>query len=235
MKNFIKYRLRKDLLFENDLNKELNEVAKGLGDLSQTTGLFDTGEYLVLYDYETQVMYGMIAIYPEDGFYYIGAVAAQKGYGPLMYEMAMTKVSPMGLSADRDSSTTASAINVFKGMEKRGIKKRVIPPDSREFIKYFNKSAEDNIILNTIYFYEDKPTYNKLSQIANDYLSTIEDKDTFLDTLSKKAYKLFSTSLNESKDKKIICKNCHWHWKVSESKKEDLYLCHKCGYNNEPR
>jgi hypothetical protein len=32
----------------------------------------------------------------------------------------------------------------------------------------------------------------------------------------------------------IKCKNCNWSWKESESKKEDLYLCHKCGYNNEP-
>jgi len=45
----------------------------------------------------------------------------------------------------------------------------------------------------------------------------------------------YKPNLNESKDKKIICKNCDWSWKASESKKEDLYLCHKCGYNNEPR
>jgi GNAT superfamily N-acetyltransferase len=139
----------------------------------------------------------MIAIYPENDFYYIGAVAAQKGYGPLMYELGMTKASPKGLSADRDSSTTTAAINVFKGMEKRGVNKRVIPSDSDEFIKYFDKSPEDNIILNTIYFYEDKPTYNKLSQVANNYLSTVEDKSTVLNDLSEKAYSLFSSSLNE--------------------------------------
>jgi ribosomal protein S18 acetylase RimI-like enzyme len=177
--------------------ESLNEAAKMLNDLSLTTGLFDTGEYLVLYDYQNNVLYGMIAIYPENDFYYIGAVAAQKGYGPLMYELGMTKASPKGLSADRDSSTTTSAINVFKGMEKRGVKKRVIPSDSDEFIKYFDKSPEDNIILNTIYFYEDKPTYNKLSQVANNYLSTVEDKSTVLDNLSEKAYSLFSSSLNE--------------------------------------
>lgn len=45
----------------------------------------------------------------------------------------------------------------------------------------------------------------------------------------------YKPNLNESKDKKIICKNCDWSWKESESKKEDLYLCHKCGYNNESR
>ena len=45
----------------------------------------------------------------------------------------------------------------------------------------------------------------------------------------------YKPNLNESKDKTIKCKNCGWSWKESESKKEDLYLCHKCGYNNEPR
>ncbi len=220
-----------------NLNGEesLNESAKMLNDLSSTTGLFDTGEYLALYDYQNNILYGMIAIYPENDFYYIGAVAAQKGYGPLMYELGMTKASPKGLSADRDSSTTTSAINVFKGMEKRGVKKRVIPSDSDEFIKYFDKSPEDNIILNTIYFYEDKSTYNKLSQVANNYLSTVEDKSTVLDDLSEKAYSLFSSSLNEGEDKKIKCKNCGWSWKESESEKDDLYLCHKCGYDNTPR
>ena len=41
--------------------------------------------------------------------------------------------------------------------------------------------------------------------------------------------------LREGLDKTIKCKNCGWSWKESESSKEDLYLCHKCGYNNEPR
>jgi hypothetical protein len=216
-------------------NEPLNESAKTLNDLSVTTGLFDTGDYLVLYDYENNTLYGMIAIYPDSDFYYIGAVAAQKGFGPLMYEMGMTKIFPKGLSADRDSSTTTAALNVFKGMENRGINKRIIPSDSDEFIQYNDKSPEDNIILNTIYFYEDKSTYSRLIQIANNYLNKIEDKQRFLDDLSEKAYSLFSSSLNESEDKVIKCKNCGWDWKESESEKEDLYLCHKCGYDNTPR
>jgi 8-oxo-dGTP pyrophosphatase MutT (NUDIX family) len=32
----------------------------------------------------------------------------------------------------------------------------------------------------------------------------------------------------------ISCKNCGWNWKASESDKSDLYICHKCGYDNEP-
>ena len=240
MKNFIKNTLRNHLLSEKysnnkfTLNKPLNEVAKTINDLSPTTGLFDTGDYLVLYDYDNQIMYGMISIHPETDFYYVGAVSAQKGYGPLMYEMSMTKASPKGISPDRDSSTKQAAINIYKGMIKRGIKTKSIPPDSYDYVKYFDKSPEDNIILNTIYFYEDKPTYNKLVQIGNKYLTNIDDANEFLDDLSEKAFDLFSDSLNENIDKEIKCKNCGWHWKESQSEKEDLYICHKCGHDNTP-
>jgi DNA-directed RNA polymerase subunit RPC12/RpoP len=36
--------------------------------------------------------------------------------------------------------------------------------------------------------------------------------------------------LREALDKTITCRNC-WSWKESESDKEDLYVCHKCGFD----
>ena len=41
--------------------------------------------------------------------------------------------------------------------------------------------------------------------------------------------------LREALDKTITCKKCGWHWKESESDKKDLYICHKCGYDNTPK
>jgi 8-oxo-dGTP pyrophosphatase MutT (NUDIX family) len=38
--------------------------------------------------------------------------------------------------------------------------------------------------------------------------------------------------LRETFDEVIKCFNCGWSWKKSESDKKDLYLCHKCGYDN---
>jgi ribosomal protein L37E len=38
--------------------------------------------------------------------------------------------------------------------------------------------------------------------------------------------------LREALDKTITCRNCGWSWKESESDKEDLYVCHKCGFDN---
>jgi tRNA nucleotidyltransferase/poly(A) polymerase len=40
--------------------------------------------------------------------------------------------------------------------------------------------------------------------------------------------------LHESLDKTITCKKCGWQWKSSESSDAELYLCHKCGYDNKP-
>jgi ribosomal protein L44E len=36
---------------------------------------------------------------------------------------------------------------------------------------------------------------------------------------------------SEKKDKKIVCDNCGWSWKLSDGG-EDPYTCHKCGCNN---
>lgn len=34
-------------------------------------------------------------------------------------------------------------------------------------------------------------------------------------------------------DKKIICDNCGWSWDIADGG-DDLYICHKCGHDNEP-
>jgi hypothetical protein len=33
---------------------------------------------------------------------------------------------------------------------------------------------------------------------------------------------------------KVICDNCGWSWKISEGG-HDLYICHQCNHNNEPK
>jgi hypothetical protein len=41
------------------------------------------------------------------------------------------------------------------------------------------------------------------------------------------------SKLEDTIDESITCENCGWSWKESESEPDDLYNCHKCGYNNE--
>jgi predicted nucleotidyltransferase len=35
-------------------------------------------------------------------------------------------------------------------------------------------------------------------------------------------------------DTEVICDNCGWHWSIEDGG-DDLYVCHKCGYNNTPK
>jgi rubrerythrin len=35
----------------------------------------------------------------------------------------------------------------------------------------------------------------------------------------------------ENNEKKIICDNCGWSWKLSDGG-DDPYICHKCGHIN---
>jgi hypothetical protein len=41
--------------------------------------------------------------------------------------------------------------------------------------------------------------------------------------------------LREDTDKTITCEKCGWHWKESETTKNDMYNCHKCGKDNTPK
>jgi hypothetical protein len=45
----------------------------------------------------------------------------------------------------------------------------------------------------------------------------------------------YNPSINESIDRTIKCDNCGWSWKESTSEPDDLYNCHKCGHDNQPK
>jgi hypothetical protein len=41
--------------------------------------------------------------------------------------------------------------------------------------------------------------------------------------------------IKEAIGKNITCSECGWKWNTSESKKSDMYFCHKCGHDNKPK
>ena len=79
--------------------------------------------------------------------------------------------------------------------------------------------------------------------------TTNTNKDEDLDAIEREAYQegnmIFrnwtdsldgdiTSSINEAiVGEKIKCDNCDWNWNIKDGGK-DLYMCHKCGYNNEP-
>jgi len=111
-------------------------------------------------------------------------------------------------------------LNKFRGL---GFAKQLM----NQAIKRASRNNISKIIL--------EPEPMDLEGIDKSGLYDFYGKFGFVDSGNGKMELLISDSITESKDKKITCKNCNWSWKESESKKEDLYLCHKCGYDNTPR
>ena len=65
----------------------------------------------------------------------------------------------------------------------------------------------------------------------DDHLNNIEAEANLKGTMT---FRNWTDSLNEEiVGEKIECDNCGWSWKIAEGG-NDLFICHKCGHDNEP-
>ena len=72
---------------------------------------------------------------------------------------------------------------------------------------------------------------NTTNTTEDDSLSKIE-KEAYTD--GNMTFRNWTDTLNEAiVGDKIECDNCDWSWDIKDGG-DDLYLCHKCGHNNEP-
>ena len=104
----------------------LDEAAMGLNDLPEDAGLFvkDNGTWVnfMLYSKSEDKLYGVITIEDlnKDGnIRSVGRVAAEKGYGPMMYEIAMAYINPSYLMPSRDGDIRTAAWEVWKKFYQR--------------------------------------------------------------------------------------------------------------------
>lgn len=152
----------------------LDEAAKNISHLPETAGLFiPTDNYLVLYDPKFNQIYGIISLWKSTKsdmkYFSVGAVAAESGFGPLMYELGMTHVSPNGITPDRDSSVTPSAEKVYIQMFNRpDIKKLPIKAGDADYASQYHEEY-----LQHAYFFNDKTTYSKLKAIGDGFSAKI--------------------------------------------------------------
>lgn len=161
--------IRKKLI--ESLNN-LNEIATTINDLAPTVALFiPKKDYLILYDYKADQVYGMISFDKESDmkYYYVGAVAAEKGFGPLMYELAMTYIYPNGLTADRYHSTSDAAIKIHNFMYNRNDVKHI----------YLNSNNNPNKSLDSAYFYQNKSTFDTLKKRGDLVLNHLDLEDIY--------------------------------------------------------
>lgn len=124
MKNIIKKILREGLLGEEMMNSS---------HLPKETALFsrNDGIYMSLYDPTTNNTYGMITASLRGNYYDMDNVAAEKGFGPYMYEFAMMRAyeKGKGLMPARDGDVREKALNVWMNFYDRDdVKKETIHP-----------------------------------------------------------------------------------------------------------
>lgn len=205
IRNFIRKELRKVLLKENEL---ITEKAFNISQLSQGTGLFidenNSGASITLYNPKSNEVYATITFIShisEGPFHWVSGVAAKKGYGPLIYELAFMFVHDNNsrLMPSRDGNVRGEAFNVWKKMYNRddvdklgfnvtdnnfkfdiltGVDDGNISKEDK--IEWFNNSSnEEKLVLkvfNTAFSKQPNSDYRRLISIANNYSEKIQDK-----------------------------------------------------------
>jgi len=117
----------------------LGEAMVGHGEVGDDVALFikgnDSRRDMTLYDPKKNKVYGHIGIYKlSSGNWAVGGVAAERGYGPLLYELAMSQVYPYALMPTRDGDVRGEAINVWEKFMIRGdVKKDDIEEGDSDF------------------------------------------------------------------------------------------------------
>jgi ADP-ribose pyrophosphatase YjhB (NUDIX family) len=190
---------------EDDSKSEelIGEAAMRLSDLPNTAALFirpiNQGHDLTIYDPSTKTVYGTITISYRDYYgpdYFVSGVAAERGFGPLIYEMAMMHISGegKGLMPTRDGDVRSDAWNVWERFYNRGdIRKETLESNSpffrfdilfsedefdseeekQDWIE--NEASSDDIkklmIFNTVYSLGRNKEYSELLSRGEVYLS----------------------------------------------------------------
>lgn len=119
----------------------IDEAAKQITDLPEDIGLFvsDNGTWLnfILYSKSEDRIYGAITtsdINDSNKLQEVGRVAAEKGYGPLIYEMAMAYINPGFLMPSRDGDIRGEAWGVWeKFYQRKDINKKTLPIENDLF------------------------------------------------------------------------------------------------------
>jgi len=110
-----------------------NEDARRLESLNEHVAAFinpiNQGYDIYLYDPNASHIYGVITFTHRGGDYQVAGVAAQSGFGPFMYELAMMHIAPekKGLMPARDGDVRGDAWNVWeKFYERSDVQKKTL-------------------------------------------------------------------------------------------------------------
>jgi len=203
----------------------IEEAPLRMESLPSTTGLFimDKGVTIMmsLYDPESNKCYGYLTATDSmegSNDYSVMSVAAEKGFGPFVYELAMMYVNAKGkgLTPSRDGDVRGDAFDVWaKFYDRKDVKKNKLTPDSPGFkfailfdddemedvddvFEFYRElSKEDKRILsifNSVYFLSPNDVFNTL--IKNAYICKEKNADC-QGMAMKQASKLWNEKYDE--------------------------------------
>jgi hypothetical protein len=103
--------------------------------------LFIKGMDYVLYSPKMDKVFATISLSRlKSGNYFVSGVAAEYGYGPIIYEIAMSNIYPNGLLPTRDGDIRQGSINVWnKFLKREDIKKEFLKPDDKDFSEEYDE------------------------------------------------------------------------------------------------
>ena len=90
---------------------------------------------ITLYDYVTTTVLGFVGLSKsKDGTYYFPSIAAEKGLGPTVLEIALMFCHPNGLMVSRDGDIRGDAFNIWQKMYYRDdVNKETLGLEDKKF------------------------------------------------------------------------------------------------------
>ena len=170
------------------IRKLLREVRTDPGDVSEDLGLFIDRNNFTLYNPKEKKVYAYMGIYKlKSGNYSVGGVAAEYGYGPLIYELVMSHIYPKALLPARDGDIRGGSINIWNrflkrpDVEKKSLTKKD-PDFSWEVYEEFGSGPGFKFIQTSYYYSGLKDLVKKLTKKANEYTSNGLDLKEVIDS-----------------------------------------------------
>ncbi len=134
------------------------------------------------------------------------------------------------LGVNPNSNNIISAMFSKSNDYNAGVVKAIKPVEGNQYNRVFNRPKADTITI--------KSTSPSLSIGMQKKGGELIAKNTCCNSNTESALipkHQTGGYLKNIESSKVICSSCGWSWKKTESSKEDLYTCHKCGNNNKQK
>jgi len=190
---------------EEILREDMKQISDIPDGVTMAIGKRDGGRdtFIVLFDYEEGTFKGMIGFQDEGGDNWVSVVAGEKGYGPLMYELAMMYSSPKGLMPSRTGDIEDKSKNIWiKFFNRDDIEKK--PIDSSQFNEpfhnfFYDEEGEFDVdkmknIFNTRYYKSPTPEFHALVRKSS---GIIKNKKLDMEDVLKKGMDYFEGNYDE--------------------------------------